>query len=85
MREGEKSKRVRSGRSLNLILWLAFSAFALLVIIFFLLIQNSLIMRQYRENTLAVIDEARGRMTSELDSAQNSYVLGRRLTDTAND
>ena len=85
MREGEKSKRVRSGRSLNLILWLAFSAFALLVIIFFLLIQNSLIMRQYRENTLAVIDEARGRMTSELDSAQNSYVLGRRLTDIAND
>ena len=85
MREGEKSKRVRSGRSLNLILWLAFSAFALLVIIFFLLIQNSLIIRQYRENTLAVIDEARGRMTSELDSAQNSYVLGRRLTDIAND
>lgn len=85
MREGEKSKRVRSGRSLNLILWLAFSAFALLVIIFFLLIQNSLIMRQYRENTLAAIDEARGRMTSELDSAQNSYVLGRRLTDIAND
>lgn len=85
MREGEKSKRVRSGRSLNLILWLAFSAFALLVIIFFLLIQNSLIMRQYRENTLAAIDEARGRMTSELDSAQNAYVLGRRLTDIAND
>ena len=85
MREGEKSKRVRSGRSLNLILWLAFSAFALLVIIFFLLIQNSLIIRQYRENTLAVIDEARGRMTSELDSGQNSYVLGRRLTDIAND
>lgn len=85
MREGEKSKRVRSGRSLNLILWLAFSAFALLVIIFFLLIQNSLIMRQYRENTLAVIDEARGRMTSELDSSQNAYVLGRRLTDIAND
>ena len=85
MREGEKSKRVRSGRSLNLILWLAFSAFALLVIIFFLLIQNSLIMRQYRENTLAAIDEARGRMTSELDGSQNAYVLGRRLTDIAND
>ena len=85
MREGEKSKRVRSGRSLNLILWLAFSAFALLVIIFFLLIQNSLIMRQYRENTLAAIDEARGRMTSALDGSQNAYVLGRRLTDIAND
>ena len=85
MREGEKSKRVRSGRSLNLILWLAFSAFALLVIIFFLLIQNSLIMRQYRENTLAAIDEARGRMVAELDGSQNAYVLGRRLTDIAND
>ena len=85
MKEGGKKKRVRSGRSLNLILWFAFSAFALLVIVIFVLVQNSLIARQYRESTIGVLDEARTRMAAELDGANNSYALGRRLTDIAND
>lgn len=73
------------GRSLNLVLWCAFSAFALLVVVIFVLVQNSLIMRQYRESTLTVLSEARGRMITEISSAQNASVLGLRLTDIAND
>ena len=85
MRERGKEQRVRSGRSLNLVLWFAFSAFALLVVVIFVLVQNSLITRQYRESTLANIADARGRMITEIDNAQNASVLGLRLTDIAND
>lgn len=85
MRERGKEQRVRSGRSLNLVLWFAFSAFALLVVVIFVLVQNSLITRQYRESTLANITVARGRMITEIDNAQNASVLGLRLTDIAND
>ena len=85
MRERRKEQRVRSGRSLNLVLWFAFSAFALLVVVIFVLVQNSLITRQYRESTLANITDARGRMITEIDNAQNASVLGLRLTDIAND
>ena len=85
MRERGKEQRVRSGRSLNLVLWFAFSAFALLVVVIFVLVQNSLITRQYRESTLANITDARGRMIAEIDNAQNASVLGLRLTDIAND
>ncbi len=85
MREGRKAKRERTGKSLNLILWFAFSAFALLVIVVFIIVQNSLILRQYRESTLSSIGEARGKMLSELEGAQSSALLGERLTDIAND
>lgn len=85
MRERGKEQRVRSGRSLNLVLWFACSAFALLVVVIFVLVQNSLITRQYRESTLANIIDARGRMITEIDNAQNASVLGLRLTDIAND
>lgn len=85
MRENAGTKRARTGKSLNLILWFAFSAFALLVIVIFVLVQNTLIMRQYRENTLSVISEARVRMIEEIGATQNAYILGRRLTDIAND
>ena len=85
MRERGKEQRVRSGRSLNLVLWFAFSAFALLVVVIFVLVQNSLITRQYRESTLANITDARGRMITETDNAQNASGLGLRLTDIAND
>lgn len=85
MREHGKEQRVRSGRSLNLVLWFAFSAFALLIVVIFVLVQNSLITRQYRESTLTNISEARERMIAEIGSAQNASVLGLRLTDIAND
>ena len=85
MREHGKEQRVRSGRSLNLVLWFAFSAFALLVVVIFVLVQNSLITRQYRESTFTNISEARERMIAEIGSAQNASVLGLRLTDIAND
>ena len=84
MREGAAKKR-RVGISLNVILWLAFSAFALLVIVIFVLVQNSLILRQYRENTVSLIEEARGRMAAALGEADTPYTLGLELTDIAND
>ena len=85
MREGGKEQHVRTGRSLNLILWFAFSAFALLVVVLVMLVQNALVMRQYRENTLGLLSDARGRMETALSDVPNAYVLGRQLTDIAND
>ena len=35
-----KKSRERAGKSLNLILWFAFSLFALLVVVVFVLVQN---------------------------------------------
>ncbi len=79
------NKRQRPGRSLSLILWFAFSLFALLVVVVFVLVQNALVVRQYRESTLGMLREANERMTEEIASSQNSARLERRLINIAND
>ena len=79
------NKRQRPGRSLSLILWFAFSLFALLVVVVFVLVQNALVVRQYRESTLGMLREANERMTEEIASSRNSARLERRLINIAND
>ena len=80
-----KKSRERAGKSLNLILWFAFSLFALLVVVVFVLVQNALVVRQYRENTLNMLYEANERMTAEISSSQSSSRLERQLINIAND
>ena len=81
----KRKKRERAGRSLSLILWFAFSLFALLVVVVFVLVQNALVVRQYRENTLNMLEDAGERMTQEINASQSSVQLERRLIDIAND
>ena len=77
--------RERAGKSLSLILWFAFSLFALLIVVVFVLVQNALVVRQYRESTLSMLREANERMTEEIVSSQNSSRLERQLISIAND
>ena len=67
----KRKKRERAGRSLSLILWFAFSLFALLVVVVFVLVQNALVVRQYRENTLNMLEDAGERMTQEINASQS--------------
>ena len=82
----KREKRERAGKSLNLILWCAFSLFALLVVVVFVLVQNALVVRQYRESALNVLREAGEEMSAEIASSPGpSTRLERRLINIAND
>lgn len=53
MSERKRAKwKIGSGVSLNLILWFAFSVFALLLVVIFMAVQSLLVSNQYREQTL---------------------------------
>ncbi len=81
-----KNKRERTGKSLSLILWFAFSLFALLVVVVFVLVQNALVVRQYRESTLDMLEEAGEAMSEEIAALGSSSTrLERRLINIAND
>ena len=82
----EREEGRRTGRSLSLILWLAFSLFALLVVVVFILVQNALVVRQYHESTLNMLKEAGGQMAEEIDGSSGPTTqLERRLINIAND
>ncbi len=85
MAERVKAKSAGAGRSLSLLLWVAFSVFALLIVVVFVLVQNALVVRQYRESTLGMLKEASERMSAEISASQNSARLERQLIDIAND
>lgn len=61
-----RSDRARAHRrtarnvNLSLVMWLAFSAFAILIIVLYVLVQNLLINRQYREQVVEDLREAGG-------------------------
>ncbi len=85
-KRAERKKRERTGKSLNLILWFAFSLFALLVVVVFVLVQNALVVRQYRESMFRMLEDAGASMTEEIAlSAGPSQRLEGRLIDIAND
>ena len=84
-KRAKRNKEGRPGRSLSLILWCVFSLFALLVVVVFVLVQNALVVRQFRENTFKVLREANERMSAEIATSQSSSQLERRLINIAND
>ncbi len=72
MSERKRAKwKIGSGVSLNLILWFAFSVFALLLVVIFMAVQSLLVSNQYREQTLSLMREASGRMSESLSSAED--------------
>lgn len=44
-----------AGKSLNLVLWFAFSLFALLALAVFVLVQNLVVSREYRERAVDIL------------------------------
>ena len=88
MRNGKKKqKRVyqTTGKSLNFLLWFAFSMFAFMVVVVFVLVQNALVMRQYRERSMQFMRDSGEQMLDEIESAQNFNSLGWQLLQLAND
>ena len=84
-KRAKRNNEGRPGRSLSLILWCVFSLFALLVVVVFVLVQNALVVRQFRENTFKILREANERMSAEIVASQSSSQLERRLINIAND
>lgn len=92
-----KKRKGGAGRSLNLVLWFAFSVFALVLVVIFMAVQSLLVGTQYREQTIALMREASGHMAAVLSEAEdgasvsvwqemraieNEYDVNFRLLDT---
>lgn len=61
-----------AGKSLNLVLWFAFSLFALLALAVFVLVQNLVVSREYRERAVDILKEAGAEMTTVAEDAANA-------------
>ncbi len=85
MAKREKQRKRRAGRSLNLILWFAFSAFAVLLVLLYAVVQSALVTRQYYEKTVARITEAGEAIAREIASAADGDAAGARMFEAAND
>lgn len=66
-----KRKKRRASTSLNLILWFAFTLFALVIILLFPALQSLLLGMQYRDKTLASLEQA-GAETAEAIAAYSA-------------
>ncbi len=81
MKRGAQQKKLRAGRSLNLILWFAFTLFALVIILLFLALQSLLVGMQYRDRTFSSMKQAGARAAEELAGANADTMLFRRLRE----
>ncbi|MDE5547873.1 MAG: hypothetical protein K2J30_02635, partial [Clostridia bacterium] len=81
---GAKSgkQRMRTGRSLNLVLWFAFSVFALSLIFIYGLMQNMFLRSQFRE-TAAKTLLAAGEEMQEAIEGGDSALTAKRILDIA--
>ncbi len=68
-------RRNRTGKSMNLVLWFTFSAFALLLILLFLAGQSLLVGRRYREQTGATLRAAGTEMSELFSDNTPSYAV----------
>ena len=79
MKRRARQKKLRAGRSLNLILWFAFTLFALVIILLFLALQSLLIGIQYRDETLTSMKRAGADAADVLASHPADPVLWREV------
>ena len=84
---GGKKERQRqsAGIGLSFLLWFAFSMFALMVVVVFVVVQNSLVTMQYRERTRLYLEETGETMVSEIGGSHDLTALGWRLLYLANE
>lgn len=74
---GTKSRKQRTGtgRSLNLVLWFAFSVFAVILILIYGLVQNVLVRRQLRETAAETLSSAADDAAECLENENGSSVV----------
>ena len=73
MKKSGKNKKdagTGSGMSLNLVLWFSFSLFAIIVVLLYVLVQNVLVDRRYREQTYEAIRAAGDEMSQAIEEAE---------------
>lgn len=63
---GIKKNGMKTGRSLNLVLWFCFSLFAIAVVLIFTVVQNVLVDRRYRKNTVEKLEKAGTEMLEKI-------------------
>ncbi len=64
--ENQTEKKKRSGKSLSFILWASFTVFSFALIAIFGVVQNMLLYREYREQTVAEVREAGEALTAKV-------------------
>ncbi len=71
-KNAEKPNRRKkgAGRSLNLLLWFAFSMFAFVLVVIFMAVQGLLVGQQYRSQTVELMRSASGEMTEYLGNSE---------------
>lgn len=77
-------KSGRTGRSLNLILWFAFSLFALIALLCYVLVQNVLFRREHKERTASLLCNTGAEMSREIGRLDaDGDMVEKRLFDIA--
>lgn len=81
----KKNKGMRAGRSLNLILWLSFSLFAVILVAVYAVVQNIFVHRQYQETALNILTATGKRLSVELQQMGGIYPMtGKIIFEEAN-
>lgn len=75
---------MRTGRSLNLVLWFAFSVFALCLILIYGFMQNMFMRRQFREAAANTLLAAGEEMRETIESGGDSAFTAKRILDISN-
>ncbi len=78
-----KKKRAGAGRSLNILLWLTLSLFAVATLVVCLAVQNALAGRQYREETARMLRETGERAAEVLGTESDPDEAGRLVYEIA--
>ena len=84
---GEKrtvNVKVRTGKSLNLVLWFSFALFALLLVLIYNLVQNFLVTRQYKEASASTLKEAGGEIEQVFGQTDDSTAIYKRVLSVSN-
>ncbi len=84
-KSGTAKPKLRTGRSLNLVLWFSFSVFAVLLIVVFSLLQNLLARRQNREVTAKMLTEAGERVVRAFSESDNPTEIAQALFKASNE
>ncbi len=76
--------RLRTGRRLNLVLWVAFSVFALLLIVVYGLLQNMLMRRQFHETAASTLITAGDEIVEILEDGYDAGSTVKRILEVSN-
>ncbi len=84
LKNGIKNKKMRTGRSLNLILWFTFSVFALSIILIYGVVQNILVHKRYYNQIAENLNVAGNEIVNTIANHDGSAPLSKQIYGIAN-